>query len=186
MTETIMAIPHVDLTGELQDSVRALFDAEYLQSFGAWSPELPYGYAGHDLHLIAEQDGAVVGHVGWAHRLIAVGEQNLNIAGVGGVLVSPSARGSGLGQHLMKAALDTMRIMNDQGIVRLDFAYLGCREEVAGFYESCGFSRIRAREFYVDRKGNPAVSEPGEPLYVFPLSTQSFPQGDINLAGRHW
>lgn len=66
----------------------------------------------------------------------------------------------------------------------LSFAYLGCREEVAGFYESCGFSRIRAREFYVDRNGNLAVSEPGKLLYVFPLSSRSSSHLDLEEVSR--
>lgn len=187
MSETLTVVPHTDLVGDLLTAVRDLFDAEYFAEFGYWNPDQPYGYAPHDVHIIAQDDaGQVIGHVGWGARMIAVGEQTLNIAGIGGVLVAPSARNNGLGRHLLKAATDTMQIMNDQGIIPIDFGYLGCSEEVASFYQSCGFTRISAHEFHLDRTGEPKVAEPGEPLLVFPLNTKEFPQGDINLNGRPW
>ncbi len=43
------------------------FDSEY-QEFGEWDPQQPYGYAPHDVHIMARNEGRVVGHVGWARR----------------------------------------------------------------------------------------------------------------------
>jgi len=42
---------HDDLTATDLTSLAALFDAEYRASFGPWTPERPYGYAGHDVHI---------------------------------------------------------------------------------------------------------------------------------------
>lgn len=187
MAETLTAVPHADLTGGLLDGVRALFNAEYCAEFGNWNPDQPYGYAPHDIHIIAQDDaGQVIGHTGWGSRQITVEEQTVHIAGVGGVLVSAAHRKTGLGKHLLKAATDTMQIMNTQGIVPIDFGYLGCREEVVGFYESCGFTRISAREFYTSTNGEPAVADAQEPLLIFPVAQADFPRGDIDLNGRPW
>lgn len=75
-------LSRADLAG-----LQSLFDHEYLADYGTWSPESPYGYAGHDVHVIVRNGGTVVGHVGWARRVIGVGDREVVIAGVGGVLV---------------------------------------------------------------------------------------------------
>lgn len=69
----IETVPHALLTARDLEGLRALFDAEYLADFGAWDPELPYGYAPHDVHIVARVGSEVVGHVGWQRRVIGVG-----------------------------------------------------------------------------------------------------------------
>ena len=85
------------------------FDSEYLKEFGEWDPQQPYGYASHDVHVMARVEGRVVGHVGWAGRDIAVGTEVVSVAGVGGVLISADARGVRLGSELMEWAERSMR-----------------------------------------------------------------------------
>lgn len=178
---SIEVLAHQDLTEADLRGLRQLFDNEY-QEFGKWDPHLPYGYAPHDVHIMARIEGRVVGHVGWGRREITVGTETLAIAGVGGVLVSADARGMHLGSELMSWAAQSMR---DRG--RVAFGYLGCREQVVPFYESCGWTRIRARERSVGCEGEPVVQEPGPPILVLPVApTEMWPDGDINLRGRAW
>ncbi|WZH35509.1 MAG: GNAT family N-acetyltransferase [Microbacterium enclense] len=180
---SIEVLVHEALTGRDLELLRLLFDREYLKAFGPWNPEQPYGYAGHDTHVIARaSDGGIVAHVGWAHRMIGVGESEVSIAGVGGVLVSQGARGAGLGQRLMARAAESMA---DDG--RIEFGYLGCREEVVPFYLSCGWRRIAATEHSVSRTGTPVTMEPGPPLLVLPVADdRPWPTGSIDLRGRAW
>lgn len=178
---TIRTTPHGELTSDDLDGLRALFDAEYLREFGGWNPEQPYGYAPHDVHVIAFLDD-VVGHVGWARRTIRVGERDVTIAGVGGVLVSDGARALRLGQRLMHRAVASMK---DAG--GIEFGYLGCREAVAPFYQACGWTRVAAVERSLDREGRPTRDPAGQPLLVIPLgSSQQWPGGDVDLRGRAW
>lgn len=86
-------IAHEDLSEAELCELRRLFDSEYLDDFGEWDPEQPYGYAPHDVHVVARIDGRVVGHVGWACREVDIGLETVAIAGVGGVLVSDEERG---------------------------------------------------------------------------------------------
>lgn len=165
----------------MTSTVCALFDAEYLRDFGAWDPEQPYGYAPHDVHVVARSGGAVVGHAGWARRAIDVGGAETAIAGVGGVLVSDRARGQQLGQRLMAAAAQAMA---DAG--GIDFGYLGCREEVVPFYTACGWRRISAAERSIGRDGRPVDDPPGQPLLVLPIASRTWPDGDVDLRGRAW
>lgn len=179
----IHTVPHQQLTDQMLDQLKELFDREYFSEHGAWNPELPYGYAPHDVHLIARSGTALIGHVGWARRDIAVGPHELTVAGVGGVLVSPAGRGRRLGRRLMDAARRSMLDHDD-----IEFGYLGCDESVVPFYASCGWRRIAAPERWVDCEGNEAASPPGPPLLILPLRgrAEDWPEGEIDLRGRAW
>lgn len=182
MSPLIRVEPHSDLTSNDLARLRALFDSEYSQGFGDWDPEQPYGYAPHDMHVIAYNDDAIVGHVGWARREITVGEQVVVVAGVGGVLVSDGARGFRLGARLMSEAATSM-----QDATGIDFGYLGCREEVAPFYQFCGWTRVSAAERSIDRAGLPTTDSPGQPIFVLPMDPSTeWPNGDVDLQGRAW
>ena len=182
MNVTIRVVPHDELTGDDLAGIQALFDAEYRTEFGDWNPEQPYGYAPHDVHVIARHDEATVGHVGWARRGISVGAHGVVISGLGGVLIADHARGLRLGERLMHTAVEAMREAGG-----IEFGYLGCREEVVPFYQSCGWIRVVAVERSLDRTGRPTLDPPGQPLLVFPLgSSMDWPDGEIDLRGRPW
>lgn len=134
------------------------------------------------MHVIADNDDAFVGHVGWARREITVGERIVVVAGVGGVLVSDNARGLRLGARLMSEAATSM-----QRATGIDFGYLGCREEVAPFYQSCGWTRVVAGERSLDRVGVPTTDSPGQPILVLPVDASTeWPSGEVDLRGRAW
>ncbi|GAA1216247.1 GNAT family N-acetyltransferase [Microbacterium maritypicum] len=179
----IDTVPRDRLSANDLTRLRELFDAEYFAEFGAWDPDQPYGYAPHDVHVIARFGPAVVGHVGWAPRTIGVGTAEVVVAGVGGVLISPHARGQRAGARLLAHAALSMK---DAG--GIDYGYLGCREEVVAFYESCGWRRISAVEHSIDRAGQPVAQTPGPPLLTLALDPKprNWPAGPIDLRGRAW
>lgn len=160
----INVVAHDALTSRDLVGLRRLFDAEYLDDFGEWNPGMPYGYASHAVHVIAQLNGETVGHVGWSRRTVAVGDDEVEIAGVGGVLISDAVRGGRVGSWLMAAAAQSMKAAS--GIA---FGYLGCREEVVPFYTSCGWIRISAAERSIDTSGRPSEDPPGQPLLILPV-----------------
>lgn len=179
----IDVVAHEELTPGDLAGLRRLFDTEYLDDFGEWDPDLPYGYAPHTVHVIARSDGAPVGHVGWARRTVGVGGAEVEIAGVGGVLISDGVRGERVGSRLMDSAVESMRAGGG-----IDFGYLGCREEVVSFYASCGWTRISAAERSIDRLGRPSEDPPGQPLLILPIENEidAWPTGAVDLRGRAW
>lgn len=180
---SIDVVAHEALTSEAISQLKRLFDDEYLDDFGEWDPAQPYGYAPHDVHVIARSDDGIVGHVGWARRTIGIGDVDVAVAGVGGVLIAERARGRALGQRMLAYAARSMRSTGGIG-----FGYLGCREQVVSFYEACGWHRIFAVERSIARDGMPVEDEPGQPLLVLPVECDlgAWPEGAVDLRGRAW
>ena len=79
------------------------------------------------IHLLATQDGRPVGSA----RLLVLGETGK----VGRVCVLASARGLGIGQALMRAAVEEFR--RAPGVTRVK---LGAQTHALRFYEGLGFS----------------------------------------------
>ncbi len=74
---------------------------------------------------------------------------------------------------------------------RVDFGYLGCREEVASFYERTGWSRVTAVERHASmRDASVTVTSSEGPILVFAAGSgtdaDSWPEGDIDLRGTPW
>jgi aminoglycoside 2'-N-acetyltransferase I len=177
-------IQHADLS---EDDIRilgGLFNRQYCADFGPWNPEAPYGYSPADMHTLVCDGPALIAHVGFQVRLIEVGGNDVTVAGTGGVLVDESCRGTGRGREAMQCAQQAMR---DDG--RVEFGYLGCREQVVPFYTSTGWHRIHAIEHHasrLDQRG--VVTSTGAPILIYPVRKEvaEWPTGDIDLRGTPW
>ncbi|MCS4276568.1 aminoglycoside 2'-N-acetyltransferase I [Mycetocola sp. BIGb0189] len=184
MSVEIIIRAHTDLTPRDLDRLEALFDREYRADFGPWDADYPYGYAPADTHVMALMDGVPVAHIGFQRRVITVGEREVVVAGVGGVLVSADARGTGLGRRVMLHAQTAMRAADG-----IEFGYLGCRDEVVPFYESAGWHRFRVRETHLARgDATRLVSADNPNVMICAVSRQpaEWPAGSINLRGGAW
>lgn len=87
------------------------------------------GRDGDALHLLARLDGVPVG----AARMLIVGDT----AKIGRVCVLRAHRGAGIGQALMRAAVEVLRARPE---VRR--AKLGSQAHALGFYERLGFVAV--------------------------------------------
>lgn len=184
MPAAFHTIAHEELSSGNVSLMRALFDHEYSGTYGDWDPDQPYGYAPADFHVIAVDEGRLLGHVGFQRREILVGGVDVAVAGTGGVLVEEDARGSGLGRRLMRRA---QQAMLDIGGIR--FGYLGCRPAVVPFYESAGWRRVHARERHSDRLDHAkTVVDDRTPILISSVLSEvdSWPAGDIDLRGAPW
>ncbi|WP_373427287.1 GNAT family N-acetyltransferase [Arthrobacter globiformis] len=84
----------------------ALFDSEYVDVWGPWTPKRGYGYARGELHALARSDGQLVGYAATARRFIGVGQTEVLIAGTGGVVTRQDSRGTGIGGEVLSALQD--------------------------------------------------------------------------------
>jgi predicted N-acetyltransferase YhbS len=120
-----------------------------------------------------DADGRPIAHVGLLVTEVQVGEQTLEVVGVGGVIVTHSQRGKGLLRPLLEAALG-----RDLGPER---AMLWCSTANAEIYARFGFEQITA----------PVTVEQSAGPYVMPIPTMwkplragaTWPAGDVRVPG---
>lgn len=96
------------------------------------------------LSLVAEQDGAIIGHV--AFSAVTIGDGTQGWHGLGPVAVAPERQGEGIGGALVKSGLAALRASSARGCV-----VLGEPE----YYGRFGFTH------------NPALTYPGPPAEYF-------------------
>lgn len=160
-----------------------LFDSEYAPEWGPWDAKRGYGYARGELHCLARAEGELIGYAASARRFVGVGDEEVVVAGVGGVLTGAASRGQGLGQELIRALQEAMR-----GLAPADFGLLGCREEVVPFYQSCGFSVIESAIKDVSPRDAMTVIVSRGPTLICPgtRSFEEWPGGLVDLRGLPW
>ncbi|MCP1429910.1 aminoglycoside 2'-N-acetyltransferase I [Microbacterium foliorum] len=188
MSERVAVVEHSALSESHVAALRELFDSEYRSTHGEWDPDRPYGYSPADVHTTIFRGNRAVAHVGFQRRVIRVGRAEVRVAGTGGVLVHPDWRSDGVGRRVMSHAQQAMR-----GDERVEFGYLGCRDEVVAFYERTGWSRVNAVERHVSTVDpTKIVTSSGGPILVFAAGADPhadaprWPLGDIDLNGAPW
>lgn len=164
-----------------RNGLQSLFDKEYLKDYGPWTFDNPYGYSSLENHVLALDGECIIGYAGSQKRIITVGDKDITIAGVGGVLVDEKYRGSGIASNIMKVLIDY-----NKSSLGVDFTYLGCRDEVLPFYLSCGFHQLKRLETRINREGELVSEVCSNILIADGLKKAEFPEGDINLNGRAW
>jgi aminoglycoside 2'-N-acetyltransferase I len=160
MNEIIRVRRHVDLTTTELGALENLFDSEYRNEFGPWNPDAPYGYSPADTHVLAFRGQALAAHVGFQRRRIAVGTDEVMVAGTGGVLVDEPSRGTGLGRRAMRHA---QKVMRDQTGVDRRTLFVSCRPDVRRH-----------------------VSGRSEPHLLAKSDASEWPKGDMDLRGTPW
>lgn len=142
-------------------------------------------YGGRPDHRLwlQDSDDALVAHLDFERRLISVGDREVLVAGVGEVATHPHQQGRGLGQRLLA---ELRRVLTAETPVA--FGYLGCREEVVGYYERVGWHRIDQKSREIDPgSGEWTVSE--GPALILPATAplSAWPrEGTIDLRGMWW
>lgn len=124
----------------------------------AWSPGVPPDAApgatffgerngGPDGFLVAERDGAVVGYVA-LHRAGGLAT-HAHVRIIDGLAVDPSAQGRGIGETLVRAAVERARA---EGAAKVTLRVLGTNPAAQRLYERCGFvvEGVLVGEFVID------------------------------------
>lgn len=142
-------------------------------------------YGGRPDHRLwlEDSDGTLVAHLDFERRLISVGDEDILVAGVGEVATHPDHQGKGLGRLLMAAL---RRLLTTQ--VPADFGYLGCREDVVGFYKRVGWHRIHQKTRETDPRSRQWTISYG-PTLILPATAplSAWPsEGMIDLRGMWW
>lgn len=86
--------------------------------------------------LLRDDDGSPVACAGLVLADVQAGDTPLAVVGIGGVIVHPARRGTGLARRVVEAALLRARTMGPP------VALLFCLPDRAGLYERLGFATV--------------------------------------------
>ena len=141
----------------------------------------PWGRVGEALHWRAKTHN--VGLRDDADRLVAlaglvpaevrVADESLEVAGIGGVIVTRAARGRGLGGALIE------RVLEMAGELDIERAMLFCLPANVGLYAKFGFELIQERVFAQQPSG--MVEMPLRAMWKPLRSAASWPEGRVEV-----
>lgn len=119
-----------------------------------------------EARLIVTDDDEPVAHLGFLRRYLRVAGSSdprfVQVAEVGLVGVRPGHQGRGVGRFLLESVARVL------GRMEIDFAHLTCRDDVAGYFTSGGWTRIDGQITRgIDRNGDPDTFT--GPALVLPL-----------------
>jgi ribosomal protein S18 acetylase RimI-like enzyme len=156
---------YAELAGDEDDPWNAAeFDLE-------WLPK--------DHHVaVRGDDGSLLAAAG----LVVVGVQfggqpPIPVVGVGGVIVTASHRGRGIGRKVISEAIGRAEAMGPE------IAMLFCRSENAGLYRRHGFAEVRGPVFVDQPDGVVEVSAAGKAMWRPLTAGARLPEGIVKVNG---
>jgi aminoglycoside 2'-N-acetyltransferase I len=172
-----------DLTAHDRQNIRTLLTAAYPQYAHLWMQQDFWGGPAEYRLLLLERTGRLAAHLGFARRLITVGESPFLVAGIGAVAVLPDLQGQQVGRQLLR---DLRQVLCTD--LPVDFGFLQCRDAVVGFYVKAGFSRIaqQVRSFDPDKRLW-QIDDAAAMVLPARASIDVWPaQGIVDLMGMPW
>jgi aminoglycoside 2'-N-acetyltransferase I len=172
-----------DLTPAQQEAIRQLLIRAFARTARRFATATYWG-ARPEFRLWLETPASmVVAHLDYERRMVGVGDRDILIAGVGEVAVHPDWQGRGLGRRL----LDECRAILEAH-TPVDYGYLNCLAEIAGFYTAVGWQRtdqpsVRLHPDTGERTlwtGATMILPVREPLERWP------PEETVDLRGMSW
>ncbi len=96
-----------------------------------------------DFRFLVYEDEKVVSQAGVLDHVVTVGNGEVRVGGIGGVVTVPSARFKGHARAVIQAALDFMR--EEWGA---EFGFLFCLDRMIPFYEKLGWHKVVDTEIW--------------------------------------
>ena len=164
--------------------IENLSDEERRRIFG-WGEDifgaqaLDISWRPKDWHIIVDDDGQAMSHVGLLQHTVFVDEQPVKVGGVGGVATALDAQRKGYARHALRYAEDFM--CNEWGV---DFGFLFCFERLRPFYESLGWSAIK-HPIEIDQPSGKIIMSPMMAMSL-PCREKTWPAGVVNLDSMPW
>jgi len=160
-----------------------LTNAEQLQLFG-WGEDI-YGvqpfvlkWRPKDLRFVLYDEGKLVSHAGILHHTVSVNGASVLVAGLGGVVTIPEARGKGFARQLVQ---QSMRFAESEW--KVEAGLLFCRTQMVSYYESLGWKTVESQVIIEQPSGE--IASP-MPVMVLPFGKTFWPQGLVQLQSLPW
>jgi aminoglycoside 2'-N-acetyltransferase I len=165
---TVRRVASADLTVQELAGIRELLWAAFADDEDGGFTEADWDHALGGIHVIAEQEGVVVGHAAVVERTIHIGDRALRAGYVEAVATAPDRQGSGVGTRVMDKV---------GGIIRdgYDLGALGTGAH--RFYGRLGWETWRGQAFVRTSEGPKRT--PDEEGFIMVLRTPLTP--DLNM-----
>lgn len=137
-----------------------------------------YQWRAKTRHIFVEDDGLPVGHVGLLEASVSVGDESVEVCGIGSVVTRPEAQGRGYARRAMRRAEEIMRRETDA-----EFGMLYCRDELIPLYASLGWQLVKGENIFGQESG--PVASPFN-VMVLPLGEREWPAGKVVVEGLPW
>ena len=131
-----------------------------------------------DVHFLLDVDGEPACHVGLLPHTVRVGRLPIAVAGIGGVVTVPDARGRGHARTLLRHALDFVA-----RTWHVDAGLLFCLPRMVPYYARLGWFVVE-REVTIDQEFGPTPSP--VPVMVLPMSDLDWPDDLVRLESLPW
>ncbi|MDX6501206.1 MAG: hypothetical protein QOG23_4466 [Blastocatellia bacterium] len=160
----------------------SLTETEQKQLFG-WGEDIfsvqPFGLQWRPKHLrfVLYHDGKPVSHAGILKHTVSVDGEGVSVAGLGGVVTVPEARGKGFARQVVQQA---MSFAESEWTV--DAGLLFCRPQMVSYYEGLGWKIVDPPAMIEQPNGK--VSSP-LPVMVLPF-VNPWPAGLVELQSLPW
>lgn len=162
-------------SGPLTDADRAALEGGEPYPFGTVGAELEW--RPKDRHvMLRDDDGRPIASTGLVVGAVSVESGDpFEVVGIGGVIVAPAHRGTGLGRTVVEAALERAAAMGPA------FAMLFCREAVRPLYVKLGFALVEAPVEVLQADGPTAM--PLHTMWRLLRDGARWPAGAVKLHG---
>lgn len=154
------------------------------QQLFKWGPD-PFGVAHLKLewrpkeqHLVLDQAGLPVSHVGLLRHDVHSGGRVVRLAGLGGVVTVPGSRGHGYASHLVRCA---WRLAREEWSVQAGVLF--CLPRLVPFYERLGW-RVLEQPVEVEQSSGRILAP--IPVMVYPAHNAAVVDVPLVLASPPW
>jgi aminoglycoside 2'-N-acetyltransferase I len=180
---TARLIGENDLTAHDRSNIRHLLIAAYPQYAELWALRDFWGGPAEYRLLLLDHTGRLVAHLGFARRVILVGDRTVLVAGIGAVAVLPDLQGQQVGRRLLHRLQHVLR--ED---VPVSFGFLQCRDAVVDFYVKAGLTRVTQLVHSFDPDHRRWQTDDAAAMILPALApAQDWPaSGLIDLMGMPW
>ncbi len=172
----------VELRMEIKHS-RNLTDTEQKQLFG-WGEDIfdvqEWGlqWRPKDLRFVLYHEGRPLSHAGILKHTVSVDGEGVLVAGLGGVVTVPEARGQGFARQVVQQA---MSFAKSEWTV--DAGLLFCRPQMVSYYEALSWKIVESAVIIEQPKGN--IPSPLT-VMVLPFDKIRWPTGLVELQSLPW
>ena len=107
-------------------------------------------------HFVIVEDKHLIVHATTHLQSISIGDESVQILGIGGVYTFPAYRGEGYASQIMRAIAT---YADQRADIRMSIFF--CKPELQPFYESVGWLRFDSSQLFFGERNQPQVVERG-------------------------